>query len=157
VSEIDGLRERVETARRRYAALPVRGWGEPGPQDEQTGERWDRGNVLGHVAEMTPYWVAQLRAVLAGADAFGRDEAGTASRRAGIDTGREAGEVALLGRVDAGIGELLALLADMHDGDLERRVTQRGGQADRQVTVRQAIETVLVGHLEEHLRQLGAT
>src|SRR5262245_65312380 len=99
MDEIEGLRKRVEAVRREYAALPRDGWGEPGPLDESTGERWDRGNVLGHVAEMLPFWTGQARAVLAGAETMGRDEIGAAQRRMGIDAGREAGEDGLLDRV----------------------------------------------------------
>ncbi|HSR24236.1 MAG TPA: maleylpyruvate isomerase N-terminal domain-containing protein, partial [Candidatus Eisenbacteria bacterium] len=113
MGDVDGLRDRVQAARRGYAALPHAGWGAPGPADEQTGERWDRGHVLGHVAEMLPYWTGQVRAVLAGAEAMGRDEVGFAQRRVGIDGGREAGEDGLLARIDAGIEGLLALLAEL--------------------------------------------
>jgi hypothetical protein len=157
MSEIDGLRERVEAARRQFAVLSRRGWGEPGPADEQTGERWDRGHVLGHVAEMVPYWTGQVRDVLGGAEAMGRDDAGNARRRAGIDTGRDAGEEGLLGRVDAGMAGLLALLGDMHDADLDRRVVLRSHSGDHPSDLRAAIQMLLVGHLEEHVGQLSAS
>jgi len=156
VSEIDGLRERVDAARRAYAASPVRGWGELGPADERTGERWDRGNVLGHVAEILPYWTGQARAVLDGAAIMGRDDAGSQARRAAIDSAHEAGEAPLLGRIDAGLAELLALLAGMRDEDLARPVTVRiAGAEERGWDLARAIEALLVGHLEQHLDQLG--
>ena len=89
-----GERERVEEYRRRLVAareqlraVPQIGPGSPGPADPETGEQWDRANVLGHVAEMLPYWTAQGRTVLAGADSFGRDEPGSWARREGIDGG----------------------------------------------------------------------
>jgi len=155
MSEIDGLRQRVETARRGYAALPRDGWGELGPADERTGERWDRGHVLGHVAEMVPYWTGQVRDVLDGGTVMGRDEAGAVRRRSGIDSGHDAGEESLAGRVDAGLDGLLALLGAMSDADLDRRVTFRGDMGDREVDLRAAIQMLLVGHLEEHLAQLA--
>lgn len=155
MGEVDGLRERVEAAQRAYAAPPREGWGEPGPVDEGTGERWDRGNVLGHVAEMVPYWTAQFRAVLEGrAEAVGRDEVGFAQRRMGVDAGREAGEDGLLARIDAGIEGLLALLAELDDADLGRRVVARSPRGDQESTVRELLDRLLVGHLEEHVRQL---
>ncbi len=154
MGEVDGFRRRVEAARRAYDALPRQGWGEPGPEDARTGERWDRGNVLGHVAEMLPFWTVQVRAVLGGAEAMGRDEVGTARRRMGIDSGREAGEDDLLERIDADMAGLLALLADMRDADLDRRLLMRSPGGDSQVNLRHPVEHLLVGHLEEHLEQL---
>jgi hypothetical protein len=155
MSEIDGLRERVEVARREYAALPVLGWGELGSADPSTGERWDRSHVLGHVSEMLPYWTLQVRGVLGGAGAMGRDQAGGEARRAAVDGGRETGEEALLARVDAGLAGLLALLADMRDADLDRVVSFRSADGERDRSLREVMATVLVGHAEEHLHQLG--
>ena len=156
MSEIEELQQRVEAVRREYAALPREGWGEPGPEDEQTGERWDRGNVLGHVAEMLPYWTGQVRAVLDGAGDMGRDSVGIAQRRMGIDSGREAGEDGLLTRVDEGMAGLEALLADMSDADLDRPLRYRGSDSRRDVDLRYTMEHILVGHLEDHLEQLRA-
>ncbi len=156
MGEIEGLRRRVEAARRAYAALPQQGWGEPGPEDARTGERWDRGNVLGHVAEMLPFWTAQVRAVLDGAGTMGRDEVGAARRRMGIDSGREAGEEALLERIDADLEGLLAVLADMGEADLDRLLVVRSQEGESQVNLRRELERLLVGHLEEHLEQLRA-
>jgi len=157
VGDIDGLRERVEAARRDYAELAMEGWGEPGPVDEGTGERWDRGNVLGHVAEMLPFWTGQIHAVLDGTQGeMGRDPVGTAQRRMGIDSGREAGAEGLLARIDAGMAGLLALLAGLTDADLARRVTHRSSEGQHEVELRFELEQVLIGHLEEHLGQLRA-
>ena len=155
MGDLDELRSRVEAVRSGYAALPREGWGEAGPEDERTGERWDRGHVLGHVAEMLPYWTAQVRAVLGGAGEMGRDEVGMANRRMGIDSGREAGEDGLLDRIDAGIEDLLGLLDGMTDADLDRPVTYHSPHEDRTATLRQEVEHLLVGHLEEHLGQAG--
>src|SRR5262245_46833899 len=150
MGEIDGLRERVEAARRAYAALPTDGWGEPGPLDERTGERWDRGHVLGHVAEFVPYWTGQLRAVLEGtASVVGRDDVGNAQRRVGIDSGREAGEDGLLGRIDAGIEGLLAFLAGLTEADLDRRLVLRRDRGDRESDIRSSLDMLLVEHLED--------
>jgi len=154
VSEIERLRERVERVRSEYAALPRDGWGELGAPDERTGERWDRGHVLGHVAEMLPYWIAQVQTVLEGSALIGRDEAGSARRRRGIDTGRDEGEEGLLRSVDAGMEGLLALLAGMRDADLERRVMRHLPEGEEEADLGTQIEDLLVGHAERHLRQL---
>ena len=156
MGEIEALQRRVAAARRQYAALPREGWGDPGPADERTGERWDRGNVLGHVAEMLPFWTAQARAVLGGGDEMGRDAVGMAQRRMGIDSGREAGEDGLLTRIDEGMVGLQALLADMRAADLDRPVQYRAADGQRDADLRYVVEHILVGHLEEHLGQLAA-
>jgi hypothetical protein len=112
--------------------------------------------VLGHLAEMLPFWTAQVRAVLAGATALGRDDEGWARRRQGIDGGRDAGVEELLRRVDEGLSGLLGLLADLRDEDLGRAVVIRdAGGRPREVTLRTALDERLVGHVEAHLRQLG--
>ncbi|HEY7200527.1 MAG TPA: maleylpyruvate isomerase N-terminal domain-containing protein [Candidatus Dormibacteraeota bacterium] len=155
MGELDDLRARVEALRRGYAGLPRDGWGEPGPIDEETGERWDRGHVLGHVAEMLPFWTAQVRAVVAGsAESMGRDEIGAAQRRMGIDAGREAGEDGLLASVDAGLAGVLTLLGELEDADLERRVVYQASGGERETTVRGQLEQTVVAHAEGHLRQI---
>jgi len=156
--EIDAFRRRVETARDEVAALRSRGLqshGEPGPADEETGERWNRGNVLGHVAEMVPFWTAQLRAVVEdGRTDIGRDEVGFVQRRQGIDSGGQAGPEDLLSRVDAGLEGLLALLSGLRAEDLDRRLTLHAPRVPaRDLDVRAALEDLLVGHVEAHLQQ----
>ncbi|HEY4025927.1 MAG TPA: DinB family protein [Candidatus Dormibacteraeota bacterium] len=156
MAAIDGLRERVEIARREYAALPADGWGPLGRLDERTGERWDRGHVLGHVAEAVPFWMGQIRAVLDGTTGFvGRDEVGGAQRRTGIDSGREAGEAGLLRRIDAALLALQAMLADLREADLDRRVVFRSAQGDRESDLLLLIDQLLVGHVEDHLKQIS--
>lgn len=154
MSEIDGYRRRVAALRQQVMALPRVGWGELGPADERTGERWDRGNVLGHVAEMLPFWTVQVQAVLDGATEMGRGEQGSVQRRRGIDSGREAGEEELLRRIDRGLDGLQALLIEMTDADLDRRFTYRG-DAPREVDLRYGLSELLVGHVEAHLVQLA--
>jgi hypothetical protein len=155
--EIDGYRRRVEAARRDVAALPRLGWGRPGPADEETGERWDRGNVLGHTAEMLPLWTAQVRAVAEeGSTVLGRDELGYVRRREGIDHGRDAGEEELIRRIDAGLADLLDLLARLRPEDLDRVVTlQDPRTGPRDMSLGDCLERLLVGHVEAHLRQLA--
>ncbi len=154
MSEIERLRERVVAARDGVRALRPAGWGEPGPLDPETGERWDRGNVLGHIAELLPYWTAQVRAVLGGVPDIGRDAEGWAQRQEAVDHLREVGEEPLLRRIDAGLEGLVDLLSDMREADLDRRVTYHGQAGDHEVELRDAVETRLVAHLEAHLRQL---
>jgi hypothetical protein len=156
MSEVEDLRGRAEAVRRAFAAMPASGWGEPGPPDPRTGERWDRGHALGHVAAMLPYWTAQVRAVLAGADVMGRDEAGMAARRAAIEGSHETGEDALLARIDAGLAGVQTLLAGMRDEDMGREATlNRPDGTQSRMTLRELVDSLLVGHAEEHVRQLA--
>ena len=154
--EIESYRRRAEAARRAVEALPHVGWGEPGPVDEETDERWDRGNVLGHTAEMLPLWTAQVREVVEGGrTVIGRDETDLARRRQGIESGREAGEEELLRRIGAGLDDLGALLGSLQPADLDRRLTYRPPRGPaREVDLRYSLEELLVGHVEAHLRQL---
>jgi hypothetical protein len=154
MSELDSYRERLVAAKDALAATPLLGPGESGPLDEKTGERWDRTNVLGHVAEMLPYWTSQTRAVIGGSGEMGRGEAGYARRREGIDSGKVHTEEELRAQIDAGIKGLLQLLGEMRDEDLDRPVVYRPRDGDRQETVRSVLEELMVGHLEAHVRQL---
>src|SRR5215470_1562181 len=133
MSEIEQYRERTEAALRHLGTLPRVGWGEPGLPDETTGERWDRGNVLGHMAEMLPFWTRQVRAALSGATSLGRDDAGYAQRRQAIATGRDLGEDELLARINAGLTGLLALLADIKEEELDRNLTYHSPSGEREV------------------------
>lgn len=148
-SELDDYRGRVLAARDRLRAMPALGAGAAGPEDPQTGEAWDRLNVLGHVAEMLPFWVTQLRRGLRG-EPYGRTDEGRRQRRAGIDAREEERAVRL--NIDRGCGRLLTLLDRLDDTDLERKLTNVAGDS---VRVRDALEGQLVGHLEEHVEQLA--
>ena len=155
MGEIERYRDRTEVALRQVRTLPRAGWGEPGPPDETTGERWDRGNVLGHMAEMLPFWTAQVRAALSGATSLGRDDAGNAQRRQAIATGSDVGEDELLARIDAGLTGLLGLLTEIKEEDLNRKLTYHSPGREREVDLRYPLEVLLVGHVEAHLRQLA--
>jgi hypothetical protein len=152
--ELAHYRQRVEAARIEVAELPRLGWGEPGPPDEETGERWDRANVLGHMGEMLPFWTDHVRGVLGGATSIGRGDEGLVRRRQGIDGGHNHDEEELLAHVDAGLAGLLTLLDEMHEEDLDRRLLYRSSAGDREVDLRFPIEDLLIAHVEEHFRQL---
>ncbi len=154
MGEIAQYRERVEAAEREVAALRPAGPGRLGPPDEETGERWDRTHVLGHMAELLPFWTGHVRAALGGATSFGRGEEGNAQRRRAIDSAPQADEAELVARVESGLAAFGGLLADMCEEDLDRRLTYRSPAGDREVDLRFPIGELLVGHVEAHLRQL---
>ena len=155
MSTIANLQERSRAARERLRRIPPTGPGRLGAPDPDTGERWHRGNVLGHVAEMVPFWAGQAEAVLGGATLVGRDAAGSARRREGIERGGATSEAELRAAVEQGLDQLDAVLGRVTPADLERPVTYRPSSAPEQrTTLGGFIDTLLVSHLESHLDQL---
>ena len=139
-----GLRRAVERREpwplsRAYGAEPESDWG---PKE-----------VLAHVAEMVPYWLGQIEAVVAARDdalLFGR-VATDPERidRIGRDRTLSAGE--LLDRIDRGLADAVTL-----QGRLDADAWARRGTHSRlgEMTIEGVVERFIVGHLEEHIRQL---
>lgn len=149
--EIEAMRHRVMASRERLRRRPAASSDREPPPDEKTGERWDRLNILGHVGEFLGFWSAGIERALAG-DEFGRIP-GSTGRQDAVEEGQKLGEAALNKRVEDGIEEVLALLGRLSVADLDRTVSMRGRG---EVTVRWAVDFLLVGHLEEHADQLFA-
>jgi DinB superfamily len=121
--------------------------------DPDTGERWDRRQVLAHVAEMLPYWAEQVELVAAGDQAtFGRTRSDPL-RVAAIERDRREDPSRLLDRVDDGLGVVLALLERL-DGDALARSARH--EVLGEMTVAAIVDRFLVDHLEEHADQLDA-
>jgi hypothetical protein len=119
--------------------------------DPDSGERWDRGQVLAHVAEMLPYWVEQAELVAAGDQVpFGRTRSDP-RRVAAIERDRREDPSRLLDRVDDGLGVVVALLERLDDDALARSGRH---QVLGEMTVAAIIDRFLVDHLEEHADQL---
>ena len=147
-----GRRDRLAAAAGRIrAAAPLLSDQALTDPDPDTGERWDRRQVLAHVAEMLPYWVEQVQRVAAGdREPFGR--ARTDPRRVGaIERDRHQEVPALLDRVDQGLGEVLALLDRLDEDALARRGRH---PTLGEMTVAEIIDRFAVAHLEEHADQL---
>jgi DinB family protein len=156
--EIDAYRRRLEAVRIELAA---RAGGEAAPAAQPNGNGgpdgdWDRGNVLGHVAELLPFWTAQVRTVVEdGRTEIGRGEIGWVQRREGIESGHRVGPDELRRRIDAGIDGVVTLLDGLRTEDLDRRVTFHTPRTgSREMELRAAIDELLVGHVEAHVRQL---
>lgn len=148
-SPVDDLKGRVLAARDRLRLLPAAA-PVPGAPDPQTGESWDRLHVLGHVAEMLPYWTRQVRRALRG-EPLGRDEAGRRVRQEAVELSHRRTEATLRRSVDSACGHLLAFLDRLEDADLARPIRTVQGQT---ITLAEALEGRLVGHLEAHLEQI---
>jgi DinB superfamily len=149
-----GRRDRVVAAAGRIRAaaplLPDEALTDPDPN---TGERWDRGQVLAHVAEMLPYWAHQVELVAAGDQVpFGR-VASDPGRLAAIERDRREDPARLLDRIDEGLAVVLALLDRLDDAALAR--TGRH-QTLGDMTAAAIVDRFLVDHLEEHADQVDA-
>jgi hypothetical protein len=151
MAELEQMAARLEAARDRLHTVPVSDSHEPGPPDPKSGDRWDRFNVLGHTAEVLPFWSKEIRKALDTGARMGR-EPGSSGRLEGIESGRLIGEPALRERIDQGVASVLALLKGMSHSDLDREIDAHGRGV---ITVRVALETFLVGHLEDHVAQLA--
>jgi hypothetical protein len=154
MSDLESYRRRAREAGAALAALPLVGRGDLGPPDEKTGERWDRSNVFGHVAEMLPYWTLQVREVMGGATQIGRDEAATLRRREAIDSGPAAPEEGLRRDIERGVEGLQGLLDEMREEDLDRTTLFIAQSGNREIELREVLEILLIGHLEGHIDQL---
>jgi hypothetical protein len=119
--------------------------------DPESGERWDRGQVLAHVAEMLPYWAEQAERIATGRQTeFGRARSDP-QRVGAIDRDRREDPQRLLGRVDEGVATVLALL-----DRLDAQALARSGhhQTLGTMTVAEIVDRFAVAHLEEHADQL---
>jgi DinB superfamily len=144
--------ERLQAAAGRIRASAV-GLGEDAltEPDPESGERWDRGQVLAHVAEMLPYWAQQAELIAAGRQVeFGRVK-GDPDRLGAIERDRREDPERLLGRVDEGVAVVLALLERLDDQALARTGHH---QTLGEMPVATIVDRFLVAHLEEHADQL---
>jgi hypothetical protein len=155
MSDLHDLRTRLRAARERIVAAPETGPGVYGAPDPKTGERWNAGNVLGHTAEMLPFWVDQVRGALAGRNELGRGVEGYERRKQGIEAGATLSGEELRLRVEAGVSLASILLDEMAPADLERRVTYRSRDGEDQKSLGELVDQLIVGHLEEHAKQLA--
>jgi hypothetical protein len=120
--------------------------------DPESGERWDRGQVLAHVAEILPYWSEQVELVVehGGGVPFGRVKSDP-DRIASIERDRRLDTAELLRRIDQGLQQVLELLDRLDEPALARTGThERIGE----MTAAAIIDRFLVEHLEEHAEQL---
>jgi hypothetical protein len=122
--------------------------------DPGTGERWEAGQVWAHLAEFIPYWIEQMRNVIARYDGepvpFGRSS---------TDPGR-------LGAIERDRGQPIAVLWSDTRSNIEilRRFLEQLDNAAWQarglhprrgiMSFDRIIDEFTVGHLEQHAQQL---
>lgn len=155
---MEEIGQRLEASRAAVARLriAVEG-GEPWPLSTAYGAEpesdWGPKEVLAHVAEMVPYWLAQLETILAAPSEpipFGR-VATDPERidRIGRDRNLPAGE--LFDRIDAAMADAIARQRRLDPLERNRRgLHPRLGE----MTVAAFFERFIAGHLEDHVVQL---
>jgi hypothetical protein len=157
---MDNLRQRLLAGLDGLRALrPAIEAGEPWPLSASYGaepeSQWGPKEVLAHVAEMVPYWQAQVEGILAApgpaAVPFGR-VATDDNRIARIGADRQLPVAVLLGRIDAAIEAFVARSAGLTDEERERL----GAHARLgEMPVGAIVERFVAGHLDEHVGQLA--
>jgi hypothetical protein len=154
----DAIATRVREAADAFGSLrPALEAGEPWPLAADFGPgpeaSWGPPEVLAHVGEMLPYWLAEAERVVAGPEwpaPFGRLQT-DAARLAAIEQDRRLPIVELLGRIDRAAAAYADVLPGWDDDSLERRGLHptRG-----EVSVAELLERHAIDHTEEHARQL---
>jgi hypothetical protein len=124
--------------------------------DEPSGERWEAGQAWAHLAEFIPYWIGQLRGILAGPGPepvpFGRVKT-DAVRTEPIERDRHVPIDDLWARMEGQFVELRAFIDGLSPEDWTRRGLHRTLGPMHMPTM---VERFIVGHLEEHADQLDA-
>jgi hypothetical protein len=122
--------------------------------DPATGERWDAGQVWAHLAEFGPFWMGEVRKILAARSSepvpFGRVKADT-GRVGAIAANRHEPAAAQLAKVEAAAADLRDWLRALPDTAWSARgLHSRLGV----MSLERIVEEFLVGHYEEHAAQL---
>jgi len=156
--EVAALRERLDAveaglttvaARKRSTDLTA--------PDPPTGEQWEEGQVWAHLSEFVPYWIGEARLVVGGGSngepvPFGRVKSDE-GRLAAIAERRNEAVEELAAVVITDIGILRSFLDEL--GDSPATWSSAGQHSTLGVMdLHKIFEEFLVGHLEQHLRQL---
>lgn len=151
VARLDAVAERLS---QHAAADDASALAEPDPN---AGERWNAGQVWGHIAESYRYWLTQTRMVLAARSSkpvpCGRSSTDP-GRVAAIEAGRrESSLEPLASRLESTIAEVRALLVDL---TLEAWSLQVEHRSLGTMDLAGLVDYFLVSHLEGHADQLDA-
>ena len=110
---------------------------------------------VAHVDEIIPYWIGEIERVLVGPVEpvpFGRQPTDLV-RTLTVDRDRTLPTHELYARLDNSLERVLRRLLELD----ERQVSRRGLDKIRgEMTVKQIVDVMLAGHIEEHCRQMTA-
>jgi DinB superfamily len=127
----------------------------PPPEELPRRREWVGREVLAHIDEMLPYWLGEIERVLAGSIEpvpFGRPPSDLI-RMLTVDRDRTLPVSELYARLDNSLERVLRRLLELD----ERQVARRGLHKQRgEMTVRQIVDVMLAGHLEDHCKQMAA-
>ena len=120
-------------------------------RDAATGERWDAGQLWAHLAILLPYWIGEVRGLVASQDTppieFGQ-AASHQDRIAAIENGRHEPIPDQMGRVSAEIAAVRALAAGLpHDAWSRLGRNRATGEV---LSVRDIVDRIMIGRLEGH-------
>ncbi len=126
----------------------------PPPEDLPRQRPWVAREVLAHIDEMLPYWQGEIERIIAAPEEpvpFGRTTVDLI-RTLTVDRDRYLPVSELYIRLDSSIEKVVRRLLELD----ERQCNRRGAHKQRgEMTVRQIVESMLVGHLEEHCDQMA--
>jgi len=155
------LADRLVAARREFVALRAavesgRPWRLSDVFGVEPEAHWGPPEVLAHVAEMIPFWQGEMARILDGISEpvpFGRVASDTL-RIGVIERDRSLPPGELFERIDASAGRFAARLGSLTAAEAGRRGLH---PTLGEMTVVQIAERFVVGHLEDHVRQLSGT
>lgn len=157
---MDELIGRIERAVEALASQRARvEAGEPWPLSAQFGTEpeasWGPRETLAHITEMLPFWLGEIERILAGPSEpvpFGR-VVSNELRIGVIERDRSVPLRELFGRLEADAGRVTRRLGELTPAETERTGVHPTLGV---LTVRQAAERFVAGHLEDHAAQIGA-
>ena len=122
--------------------------------DPSTGERWDAGQVWAHISEILPYWLSEVRMILAAKSTkpvpFGRIKSDPGRLRA-IEERRREPPAALWARARPAVEEARDFLRNLPSAAWQARGRH---QTLGVKELEWIVDHFMVGHLEEHAEQL---
>src|SRR5262245_15999894 len=163
MTALDDQARRLEAAVGAIVALRGRlEAGSPWPMAELYGTEaeasWGPPELLAHLDEMLPFWLGEVERILdadpaAGPFPFGRVGGPDDVLRIGIiGRDRRLPMRELLARLEADGQRTAARMRELSDADAERL----GAHPSGPITVAALFERFVVGHIEDHVRQLDA-
>jgi hypothetical protein len=148
--------ERMRTARDNLVRIRNRlELSAPPPEELPRRREWVAREALAHVDEMLLFWLGEIERVLAEPTEpvpFGRPPTDLI-RTLTVDRDRTLPVSELYTRLDHSLERVLRRLLELD----ERQASRRGIHKQRgEMTVKEIVDVMLAGHIEEHCRQIAA-
>ena len=128
----------------------------PPPEDLPRSREWVARETLAHIDEMLPYWMGEIERIIAAPAEqvpFGRVPSDLI-RLLTVDRDRSLPVSELYARLDFHLERVVRRLLELDD----RQCARRGSDRKRgDMTIRQIVDEMLAGHIEEHCTQMAAS